>query len=155
MLTNIEIRCQGQICGWSVECAHERPSVTETTEEKDRRVAATGSAVGGVVLECETDFVARNEDFVAIAQELAEIFLHNDPGSDPLAVKHGERRQIEVMDLESRKRKVVTKDSEVDHWNPSLSPDGRHVVYHRRAPDATALALLAGATGSIGSIVVL
>ena len=32
-----------------------------------------GMTVGGVVLESETDFVARNEDFIAIAQKLAEI----------------------------------------------------------------------------------
>lgn len=48
-------------------------------------------AVGAIVLESETDFVARNEDFIALAQEIAEIFLHNDPGGDPLAVKHGDR----------------------------------------------------------------
>jgi Tol biopolymer transport system component len=28
----------------------------------------------------------------------------------------------------------VTKD-DADHWNPSISPDGRHVVYHRATPD--------------------
>lgn len=48
-------------------------------------------SVGAVVLECETDFVARNEGFIAVAQELAEIFLHNDPGADPLAIKHGDK----------------------------------------------------------------
>lgn len=42
--------------------------------------------VGGVVLECETDFVARNEDFVKIAEEIAQVFLENDPGTDPLAI---------------------------------------------------------------------
>lgn len=47
--------------------------------------------VGAIVLESETDFVARNEDFINLAQELAEIFLHNDPGNDPLAVKHGDK----------------------------------------------------------------
>jgi len=31
------------------------------------------TVVGGVVVECETDFVARNEDFVALAQQIAEI----------------------------------------------------------------------------------
>ncbi|HWD38281.1 MAG TPA: translation elongation factor Ts [Fimbriimonas sp.] len=38
--------------------------------------------LGGVVVECETDFVARNEDFIAIAQQVAEIVLNsgeNDP----------------------------------------------------------------------------
>jgi len=55
-------------------------------------------SVGGVVLECETDFVARNEDFIAITQELAEIFLHNDPGQDPLAVKHGNKTVKEIIE---------------------------------------------------------
>ena len=32
-----------------------------------------GKTVGGIVLESETDFVARNEDFVALAQSLAEL----------------------------------------------------------------------------------
>jgi elongation factor Ts len=35
------------------------------------------TVAGGVVVECETDFVARNEDFVAIAQELAELVRDN------------------------------------------------------------------------------
>lgn len=47
--------------------------------------------VGAVVLESETDFVAKNEGFIALAKELAEIFQHHDPGSDPLAVKHGDK----------------------------------------------------------------
>ena len=36
-----------------------------------------GKTVGAVVLECETDFVARNEDFVAIAQNIASIYRDN------------------------------------------------------------------------------
>jgi elongation factor Ts len=32
-----------------------------------------GKTVGGVVVESETDFVARNEDFIALAQQLAEL----------------------------------------------------------------------------------
>ena len=55
-------------------------------------------AVGAVVLESETDFVARNDSFVALAQELAEIFLHNDPGSDPLAIKHGDKTVGEMIE---------------------------------------------------------
>jgi elongation factor Ts len=51
-------------------------------------VAATADSktVGAVVLESETDFVAKNPDFIQIAQELAEIFRDNDPGSDPMSV---------------------------------------------------------------------
>jgi len=54
--------------------------------------------IGAVVLECETDFVARNEDFIAIAQELAEIFLHNDPGKDPMAIRHGDKNVGEIVE---------------------------------------------------------
>ncbi len=53
--------------------------------------------VGGVVLECETDFVARNEGFIAIAQELAEIFLHSSPGTNPLAVSHGNKTVGDIV----------------------------------------------------------
>jgi len=34
---------------------------------------ADATVVGGVVVECETDFVARNEDFVALVQQIAEL----------------------------------------------------------------------------------
>src|SRR5262245_37491983 len=54
------------------------------------RVAAEGligsfispdAKVGSLVeLNCETDFVARNEDFVEFAQSLAEIAATRDPG---------------------------------------------------------------------------
>lgn len=47
---------------------------------------ADGTEVAAVVVECETDFVARNDDFVKLAQDLAETFLATDPGSDPNAV---------------------------------------------------------------------
>ena len=39
---------------------------------------ADATVVGGVVLECETDFVARNDDFVALAQQIAEIYRDNE-----------------------------------------------------------------------------
>lgn len=54
--------------------------------------------VGVVVLESETDFVSKNESFIALAQEIAEMYLHNDPGSDPLAVKHGDKTVKEIVD---------------------------------------------------------
>jgi elongation factor Ts len=39
---------------------------------------ADATVVGGVVLECETDFVARNEDFIALAQHIAELYRDNE-----------------------------------------------------------------------------
>ena len=41
-----------------------------------------GKTVGGVVVESETDFVARNEDFIAIAQKIAEVV--RDAGDDSI-----------------------------------------------------------------------
>lgn len=40
---------------------------------------ADQSLVGGVVVECETDFVARNEDFIATAQQIAEMVRDGAP----------------------------------------------------------------------------
>jgi elongation factor Ts len=60
--------------------------------------SANNQEVGAVVLESETDFVSKNEGFVNLAKELAEIFQHNDPGSDPLAVKHGDRTVGELIE---------------------------------------------------------
>ncbi len=47
-----------------------------------------------------------------------------------LALQRGQHRQIEIMDLESRKLTALTKE-ETDHWNPAISADGRYVVYHK------------------------
>lgn len=47
-------------------------------------VARSGNAAAAVSLLCETDFVARNDDFQALAQKLADHFAANPPGNDPL-----------------------------------------------------------------------
>ncbi|MBA3725569.1 MAG: translation elongation factor Ts [Armatimonadetes bacterium] len=47
-------------------------------------VSRSGNAAAAVTLLCETDFVARNEDFQALAQKLADAFAKSDPGTDPL-----------------------------------------------------------------------
>jgi Tol biopolymer transport system component len=46
------------------------------------------------------------------------------------AVRRGEHRQIELLDLTTRKLTGLTKET-TDHWNPSVSPDGAQVVYHK------------------------
>jgi elongation factor Ts len=61
-------------------------------------VSSDHKRIGAVVLESETDFVARNEEFVALAQELAEIFLHNEPGENPTTVKHGDKSVQELIE---------------------------------------------------------
>lgn len=45
-----------------------------------------GTVAAGIVLECETDFVAKNDMFVALADKVAKAFLDADPGSDPGSV---------------------------------------------------------------------
>jgi putative membrane-bound dehydrogenase-like protein len=50
-----------------------------------------------------------------------------------MVVKRGEHRQIEVMDLDTRKLTPITSDA-TDHWNPSMSSDGRHVTWHQASP---------------------
>lgn len=45
-----------------------------------------GTIAAGIVLECETDFVAKNDMFVALADRVAKAFLDADPGADPGAV---------------------------------------------------------------------
>ncbi|MFW5697325.1 MAG: translation elongation factor Ts [Fimbriimonadaceae bacterium] len=65
----------------------------ETAEGIARFVLSeNGKVASGIVLECETDFVARNEDFQALAKSLAEAFLNTDPGASPLEaeVSNGE-----------------------------------------------------------------
>jgi Tol biopolymer transport system component len=52
------------------------------------------------------------------------------------AVLRGGHRQIELIDLATRKRTALT-DEATDHWNPSISSDGQHVVYHKRTPGLT------------------
>src|SRR5580700_5752825 len=48
--------------------------------------SADGKTVGGVVLECETDFVANTDVFIDLAQKIAEAYRDNGVGADPLAV---------------------------------------------------------------------
>jgi elongation factor Ts len=50
-------------------------------------VSADAKSAGGVVLVCETDFVAKNEDFVNAAKVIATALVAQDPGSDPSAIQ--------------------------------------------------------------------
>jgi len=52
-------------------------------------LSGDNKAAGAVVIECETDFVAKNPDFIEVANKIAEALVVSDPGSDPLSVKVG------------------------------------------------------------------
>jgi Tol biopolymer transport system component len=51
------------------------------------------------------------------------------------AIRRGKHRQVEVVELATKRWTAVTSDA-ADHWNPSISADGRSVLYHRAAPDS-------------------
>src|SRR5205823_7042887 len=51
-----------------------------------------------------------------------------------MAVQRGKHRQIERLELATKKLTALTNEP-VDHWNPSVSADGAQVVYHKAAPD--------------------
>jgi Tol biopolymer transport system component len=50
-----------------------------------------------------------------------------------VAVLRGNGRQIELLDLATGKLSPVTEEA-ADHWNPSLSPGGQSVFYHKVTP---------------------
>lgn len=52
------------------------------------------------------------------------------------AVRRGSHRQIEVLELATKEWSALTAD-ETDHWNPSISADGKRVVYHQSTADVT------------------
>lgn len=80
---------------------------TQAAKRADREVtngvvalAKKPGVVSLVSLLSETDFVARNEEFVAEAQALADAFLEQDPGDDPLSAVVGGltvRERIEAL----------------------------------------------------------
>lgn len=50
-------------------------------------VARSTNAAAAVVLLCETDFVARNEDFIGLAQKIADYFASHEIPQEPLDAK--------------------------------------------------------------------
>ncbi|MBI5116123.1 PD40 domain-containing protein [Candidatus Poribacteria bacterium] len=50
-----------------------------------------------------------------------------------MAVRRGSHRQIELMDLGPRSLIALTNDA-TDHWNPSISADGKRVIWHKTVP---------------------
>lgn len=61
-----------------------------STSEGVVAIATAGNKLGAVVVECETDFVANNQDFIALVQEMAEVVMNSasteQAATDPSAV---------------------------------------------------------------------
>src|SRR5689334_6596544 len=64
-------------------------------------LSADGRLGALVELNCETDFVAKNDDFVAFAQELAKAVADRNPAD--LAARSEERRVGKSVDLGGRR----------------------------------------------------
>ncbi len=101
--------------------------------------------VGAVVLESETDFVAKNEQFVALAEEIAGIYQNEDPGTDPLAVtKNGKSVGTLVEEAVAKIRENI-KVSKALH----LKTDGSVEFYVHHDRTKGALVLVGGPSGSV------
>lgn len=74
--------------------------------------------VGGVVLESETDFVARNEDFIALAQQIAEI-VRDSETVDEAALK--EKTDAAVA--------TIRENIKVSKYVRLTSPNGAVLTY--------------------------
>jgi len=61
-----------------------------------------------VVLSCETDFVAKNEGFVALAKEIATVALENKPAT----IEELKKLNVGSVDLDSRLMEEVAKIGE-------------------------------------------
>ncbi len=86
--------------------------------------------VGGVVLECETDFVAKNSDFVELAQQIADKYRDQDPGSEPMNVQ-GIRELVEDAVAKIRENIKVGKAIRLTSTNPIAT-----YVHHDRTKGA-------------------
>lgn len=76
-----------------------------------------GKTVGAVVLESETDFVAKNPEFIEIADAIAKKFLETDPGADPYAVA-GVKDMVEGAVAKIRENIKVARAVRVTSDNP-------------------------------------
>lgn len=61
-------------------------------------VSANKKTLGAVVLESETDFVSKNESFIATAQEIAQIYLDHQPGENPTEASNGKTTVQEIIE---------------------------------------------------------
>ena len=82
--------------------------VDRTVSQGTVAIGRSGGTVAAVALLCETDFVARNEEFQALAQRLADAFAATDPGDAPLtATVDGKSVQEHIEDAVAKIRENI------------------------------------------------
>lgn len=122
-------------------------------DKKAGRVAAEGriaSAVNNdqtaavlVEVNCETDFVGKNDDFVAFAQQVATAVLANEP-ADVEAVAE---LDVDGLSVDARRRELISTLGEnitVRRFRRIEAGDGKLDVYLHGANIAGAIALSGG-----------
>lgn len=76
-----------------------------------------GKTLGGVVLESETDFVAKNEEFVSIAKQIATLVRDHEPVQDPNSIP-GVKELVEQAVAKIRENIRVAKAVKLVSSNP-------------------------------------
>ena len=93
--------------------------------------------VGGCVVECETDFVSKNDAFVELAKKIAEAFLNNDPGNDPLAVVAADGKTVGTLIEECVG--LFRENTKLTKWLHGSNPNGYGVYVHHDKKHACAV----------------
>jgi elongation factor Ts len=110
-------------------------------------VARHGNAAAAVALLCETDFVARNEDFRALAQKLAAAFAKDDPG------QHPELANVDGRPVKDLLEEAVAKIRENIQLGAIRRVEGDGVgVYLHHDNMKAALIVVSGGNGTAGEI---
>lgn len=98
---------------------------------------ASNKKVGGVLLESETDFVAKNPEFIATAESIAAAYVDHDPGADPLAALANGKTVGTLVEESVAKIRENIKVSKAVH----LAGDAVAVYVHHDKTKAAAVVL--------------
>tara|TARA_R110001592_G_scaffold307299_2_gene580802 strand:- start:331820 stop:332659 length:840 start_codon:yes stop_codon:yes gene_type:complete len=92
-------------------------------------VNADNTAGAIIALNCETDFVAKNSDFIAVAQRILDVAMANNPADlDALkALEYGEG--MTIADKVIEQTGVIGEKIEVNNYSP-LSGEGVVIYNH-------------------------
>ena len=119
-----------------------------TTTNGTVAVSRKDNTAVAVALLCETDFVARNEDFIALAQTIADYFAENEIPSDPLTANVGGKTVKELIDEAVGKIRENIQLGSVKR----ITGDGVVGTYLHHDKAKAALVLVSGGNGNAQDI---
>lgn len=116
-------------------------------------VSSDGTKAAGIVVECETDFVANNADFRALVEELVQGLLSSfSPAAgevmelDSSAVVNGKSLQTYMEEAVAKIRENIQLRKAVVAAAPAVGGLG---IYNHHTGKAAALTLLSGTAGNM------